>query len=246
MPDNGADFHIYFWYYLLPFLRERSRVGFPTSDTWLNMEYGQGFKKYLNRYFRIMYVVDSSVERWFEDAMVNTVITILERTEDEDTRENNRIKFVRINRRISDIVKDIEDALKIAGSLERGISVEGITVMREVRQGNIDLDDVMKSRFFPYLRPPDEFFEIVNNRNMVPLEKVMDVQRGFTTGANNFFYVEDITYDYSDEELKDLFGLRRGEKERIRVIKDGLGAVHLMEKEYLMPILKSPKGFTQI
>lgn len=244
MPDNSADFHIYFWYYLMPFLKEGSRVGFLTSDTWMNVEYGHGFKKFLNRYFKIKYIIDSSVERWFEDALVNTSITILERTDSEKDRQNNKIKFMRITKKISDIVSTIDDAIGIAENIEKGKEMEGIINVREIEQGSLDFDDVMKSKLFPYLRGPHEFFEITENKNMMPLEKIMNVQFGIKTGANKFFYVTDVTDKYNDEQLKNLFGILKGGKNKTRVIRDGEKVEHLMEREYLFPIIKGPKEFT--
>ena len=245
LPDNKADFHVYFWHYILPFLKEGSRIGFLTSDTWLNVEYGQNLKKFINKYFRIVAVIDSSVERWFEDALVNTVITVLERTDERNARKNNRIKFVRINKKISEVIPDIDSALKVAKNIEKGRSTEDVTIMREVKQGDIDFDDVLKSKFFPYLRGPDEFFQLVNSDKMVPLGEVMDIQRGFTTGVNEFFYVEDVTDEYSPEDLLKVHGLRHGETARLRIVRDGTGQEHIIEKEYLKPILKSPKEFTK-
>ena len=245
MPDKGADFYLYFWYYILPFLKEGSMIGFLTSDTWMNVEYGDGFKKFINKYFKIKYIIDSSVERWFEDALVNTVITVLERTNSRTEREDNEIKFVRINRKISEIIRDLDDAIHIAETIEKDEKVDGINIIRKIRQGSIDFNDTMKGKLFPYLRGPEEFLEIVNNKNMIPINKIMNVNRGFTTGANQFFYVIDVTNEYSDEQLKEFFGLRRGERNKIMVIKDGMGTVHLIEAEYLKPILKGPKEFTQ-
>ncbi|MBX8633810.1 MAG: N-6 DNA methylase [Thermoplasmata archaeon] len=245
IPGNKADFHAYFWHYVLPFLREGSRIGFLTSDTWLNVEYGQNLKKFINKYFRIVAVIDSSVERWFEDALVNTVITVLERTDDKSARKNNRIKFVRINRKIAEVVPDIDSALKAARDIEKGRSTKDITIMREVKQGDIDFDDVLKSKFFPHLRGPDEFFQLVNSDKMVPLKEVMNVQYGIKTGANEFFYVEDVTDEYSPEELQSVHGLRQGETARLRIVRDGTGQEHTIEKEYLRPILKGPKEFTK-
>ncbi len=244
LPDMSADFHVYFWYYLLPFLKEGSMVSFLTSDTWMNVEYGDGFKKFLNRYFKIRYIIDSSVERWFEDALVNTVITVIERTNSREERENSEIKFVRINKRISKIINDLDDAMRIAEAIEKDYPVDGITIVRKVRQADIGFNNVMKSKLFQYLRGPKEFFEITNNKNMIPLDKIMDVKFGIKTGADSFFYVSDITDKYSNDDLKMLFGLRRGEINRIRVIKDGANVTHLIEKKYLFPILKSPKEFT--
>ncbi|MEM3333600.1 MAG: hypothetical protein QW745_05275 [Thermoplasmata archaeon] len=104
-----------------------------------------------------------------------------------EKRKNNKIKFVRIHRKISELIKDLDDALRIAENIENGISNDYIEIMREVRQGDLDFDDVMKSKLFPYLRAPSEFFDFVNSSKMIPLGKIMDVQRGFTTGANEFF-----------------------------------------------------------
>ncbi|MEM4090488.1 MAG: hypothetical protein QXQ46_07065 [Thermoplasmatales archaeon] len=207
-PYSTSDFYIYFFYYILPFLKEGSRVGFFTSDTWLNVEYGEDFKKFLNMYFKIVAIIDSSVERWFEDAEVNTAIIILERYSDKKERENNKIKFVRINKKMSDIVKDINGALKIAKALENRKPNNDLEITREVAQGSINLNNTMKSKFYLYLRGPDEFFELVNNKNMVPLDALMDIKRGFTIGVNEFFYVKDVTDEYKDsEKLKQNFGL---------------------------------------
>ena len=55
-----------------------------------------------------------------------------------------------------------------------------------------------------YLRAPDIFFKILEKGKgkLVPLKQIAEVRRGFTTGANEFFYL-------TEEEIK-----RRGiEKE---------------------------------
>jgi hypothetical protein len=248
IPNNTSDFHAYFWYYILPFLKEGSRVGFLTSDTWLNVNYGDDLKRFINKYFKIVAIIDSSVERYFPDALVNTVITILERTDDKEIIKNNKIKFVRINKKLSQLIdvnsNDVKAAINIAKKIEDGQSTSDVTIIREVRQGDIDFNDTLKSKMFPYLRAPEEFFELVNSKNMIPLNKVMGIQRGFTTGANEFFYVEDVTSSYSEDQLKKRYGLNKGDIKTLRVVKDGTGQEHVIEAKYLKPILKSPKEFT--
>lgn len=244
-PNNTSDFHAYFWYHILPFLKEGSRVGFLTSDTWLNVDYGDDLKRFINKYFKIVAIIDSSVERYFPDALVNTVITILERTSNKNVRENNEIKFVRMDKKIGDLVKNLDDAIRLADCIEKEQNCDGIRIIRKVKQGDLNFKDKMKAKLFPYLRAPDEFFELVNNSNMVPLKEVMDVQRGFTTGANEFFYVEDVSDTYTIDKLKRNWGLTKNDLNKLMVIKDGTGQEHLIEKEYLQPILKSPKEFTK-
>ncbi len=244
-PNNTSDFHAYFWYYILPFLKEGSRVGFLTSDTWLNVDYGDDLKKFINKYFKIIAIIDSSVERYFPDALVNTVITILERTNDKDAIKNNKIKFVRINKKIGELINSVESAQKIAKDIESGQSNEDVQIIREVRQGDLNFNDKLKAKLFPYLRAPNEFFELINNKNMIPLEKVMDIKFGIKTGANEFFYVDDVSDSYPKDKLRRNWGLNKNDLKVIRVIKDGTGQEHLIEKEYLRPILKSPKEFTK-
>jgi len=243
-PDNKADLHAYFWYYMVPFMKEGSRAGFLTSDTWLNTDYGTPLKEFINRYFKIIAIIDSSAERWFEDALVNTVITIIERTDDREAIENNRIRFVRINKMISDLIKDMDDAIKIARNIEGGKDSEGVKIVRTVRQGDMDFSSIMRGKLFQYLRAPNEFFELIDNKNMVALEDIMDIQRGFTTGANAFFYVEDVTDKYDEVQLKEKFGLRIGETKKLRIIRSGDKSEHVIEMKYLRPIIKGPKEYT--
>jgi hypothetical protein len=242
LPSSTSDFHVYFWYYILPFLKEGSRIGFLTSDTWMNVEYGIDFKKFLNNYFKIKVVIDSSVERWFEDALVNTSIMILERCSKKQDRDDNKIKFIRINTKIDDLVPDIKAAIKIKKQILDEMSTDEVDIKRIIRQGNIDFNDVIKSKFYSYLKAPDELFQLT--KNMKPLKEVMDIQRGFTTGANEFFYVADITDSIPPEILKQKYGLRKGELKKIRIIKDGNNVVHLLENKYLQNVVKSPKEFT--
>jgi len=80
---------------------------------------------------------------------------------------------------------------------------------------------------------------------MVPLEEVMTIQRGFTTGANEFFYVDDLSDSYPEDKLKLNWGITQKDLKTLRVIKDGTGQEHLIEKNYLKPVLKGPKEFTK-
>jgi hypothetical protein len=246
-PNNGSDFLAYFYYYLVPFLKEGSRVGFLTSDTWLNVDYGDDLKMFINKYFKIIAVIDSSVERWFEDAEVNTLITVLERTDNKEEIANNKIKFARITDKIENVIKNIDDAIKVAKNIENGKSLLQIEIKRTVRQADIistKTYGTLAMKMYPYLRGTEQFFELINNKNMVPLNELMDIKRGFTTGANAFFYVTDVSEKYSSDELYSKWKLRKGELKKIRIIRSGDKSEHLIEKEYLKPILKGPKEFT--
>ncbi|MBU4399615.1 MAG: hypothetical protein KKE86_09815, partial [Planctomycetes bacterium] len=56
------------------------------------------------RHFRILAVLESAAEPWFEDARVKTCMAILQRCDDEAARMANRVRFVRFSRKLADII----------------------------------------------------------------------------------------------------------------------------------------------
>jgi len=52
---------------------------------------------------RIITIIESKVERWFEDADINTTITIVEKCDNGDKRNENLVKFVQF-KKLEDIV----------------------------------------------------------------------------------------------------------------------------------------------
>ncbi len=112
-----------------------------------------------------------------------------------------------------------------------------------------------------FLRAPDIFFTILKKGKgkLVRLGDIAQVKRGFTTGANEFFYMEDMTDKITDAELEKVENLRglktlKEIKERgLRVIKPskwGASAkdyrLFLVEAEFLKPVIKSPRELKTI
>lgn len=97
-----------------------------------------------------------------------------------------------------------------------------------------------------FLRAPDIFFQLLNigGSAFVPLgdPRVATIKRGVTTGCDAFFFPRDIT----DRALKasgdaagfkDKYGISVRGTDRISVVQAGDGTVHLIEKEYLQPVV---------
>jgi hypothetical protein len=59
--------------------------------------------------FRQVVIIESVDEPWFEDAGVKTAITILERCKDEQRRNENLVRFVRLKRPLAEILGEGED-----------------------------------------------------------------------------------------------------------------------------------------
>jgi len=101
-----------------------------------------------------------------------------------------------------------------------------------------------------YLRAPKIFFKILEKGKgkLIPLKKIADIRRGFTTGADPWFYVSDLAEFIGIKEIKQIaknMGYK-GNIENLRYIQSGDGTRWLVEKEYLHPVVRNPKDYKSI
>ena len=102
---NGrSDLHCYFWPAAARLVRPAGYFGFLTSSSWMDVEYGFALQGWMLSHFRILAIMESAVEPWFEDARVKTCVTILQRCDNARLREDNTVRFVRFSRPLSDII----------------------------------------------------------------------------------------------------------------------------------------------
>lgn len=102
--SGRSDLHCYFWPAAARLLSNDGYFGFLTSSSWLDVEYGFALQEWILRHFRILAIMESAVEPWFEDARVKTAVTILQRSDDEKERMTNPVRFVQFNRKLADII----------------------------------------------------------------------------------------------------------------------------------------------
>ena len=99
-----SDFHCYFWPAAARLLGPAGYFGFLTSSSWMDVEYGFALQGWMLSHFRVLAIMESAVEPWFEDARVKTCVTILQRCDDARLRKDNAVRFVRFSRPLSDII----------------------------------------------------------------------------------------------------------------------------------------------
>ncbi len=102
--SRRADLHCYFWPAACRFLRDGGYFGFLTSSSFLDVEYGFALQGWILENFKLVAVLESLDEPWFEDARVKTCVTILQRCSNADERDGNLVKFVRFFRPIAEIL----------------------------------------------------------------------------------------------------------------------------------------------
>lgn len=102
--SGQADIYTYLFFHTGRFVREGGRMGFITSNSWLDVAYGYELQKYMVNNFKIVAILESRCEPWFEDAAVNTVVTILERCSDQTERDDNIVKFVKVKKKLAELM----------------------------------------------------------------------------------------------------------------------------------------------
>jgi methylase of polypeptide subunit release factors len=107
--SGQSDLHVYFWPVATELLKEHGWFGFLTSSSWLDVRYGFALQRWILQHFRLVAVIESIDEPWFEDARVKTAVTIMQRCDDAQEREKNVVRFVRLLRPLAEILGDRED-----------------------------------------------------------------------------------------------------------------------------------------
>ncbi len=102
--SGRSDLHCYFWPAAASLLKENGYFGFLTSSSWLDVEYGFAMQGWMLQNFKLIAVIESLDEPWFQDARVKTAVTILQRCNDEQARMDNVVKFVRLLRPVKEIL----------------------------------------------------------------------------------------------------------------------------------------------
>ncbi len=251
--SGQADIYTYIFIHTATLLAKNGTIAIITSNSWLDVSYGSVLKEFFLDNFNIKSIIASWAEPWFEDAAVNTVVTILEKGKPN----NEPVKFVKLKQKLSELIPQRD--LKL-DAVRRWQRIDGIVDLVETSQYHRELKkitetissvetDEMRIRLVPqgelkkeleekselakwgkYLRAPDVYFEILEKckDKLVPLKDIASVRFGIKTGINEFFYLEEIK-ENKPSSSKTVW------------CKNGRGWQGEIEKKYLKPVIKSPK-----
>ncbi len=243
--SGNAGIHAYFFVHGTKFLLNDGYFGFIVSNSWMDVDYGKGLQEFFLKKYKIIAILESKVERWFEEADINTCIIILQKCSSKNERGNNLVRFVYIKKPLrhfippaQDIWEKQIDRLNAIDKLKKTILAHNeIYENDELRifpksqkelweEGYDEIkEEYVGAKWGKYLRAQQIFFRIMEKGKgkFVPLKDIANVRRGFTTGANEFFYL-------TEEEIK-----RKGIEKEFWMHKD--------EKGKWVPnyVIKSPR-----
>lgn len=95
--SQKADLYIWFFLQAATLLKPGGRLAFITSNSWLNAAFGKSFCQFLMQQFDLRFLIESTCERWFLDAAVNSVIVILDKKDPSQKKELPPVKVIQFH-----------------------------------------------------------------------------------------------------------------------------------------------------
>jgi len=175
--DARAGIYAYFFTHSAKFLKNGGRMGYITSDTWLDVGFGEGLKRFFLDHFKILAIIWYDV-RAFEKPLVGTCIPIFEKEDaSKKAREENFVKFVRIKNPMP-----TQEIVNVVQTTNSDFEDERIRVVLR-RQRDLQPEE----KWGKYLRAPAVYFKIISNSKITKLVNCAEVKFGIKTGAKEFF-----------------------------------------------------------
>ena len=194
-----SDLYIYFYFHGLSLLNAKGSFCFITSNSWLDVGYGKDLQEFLLKHCHIKQIMDNEARRTFVSADVNTVICLFS-APDEKRRSglDETARFVMFKTPFEGVLdpvifEEVEKANERMSTEEHRIFP--ISQLMLLESGG---DYQTPAKYSgdkwggKYLRAPDIYWTILKKGKdkLVRLGDIAEVRRGFTTGANEFFYLD--------------------------------------------------------
>jgi hypothetical protein len=214
--DKRSDLYLYFYLKGLKLLNPDGVLCYISSNSWLDVGFGRVLQEFLIKRCPIVAIYDNQVKRSFKHADVNTIIALIKAPKERDFDEeikNNEVRFVMFKKPFEEVMFS-----EVFIDLEKDYDLKEFQEGKRRENENYRLHIVNQKDLWEfgkdektgqyignkwggkYLRAPEIYWKILEKGKgkLVKLGDIAEVKRGFTTGANEFFYVEDITDKIED------------------------------------------------
>ncbi|MCI4345569.1 MAG: N-6 DNA methylase, partial [Thermoplasmata archaeon] len=174
--NKQSDVFVYFFLHAFAYLKSGGRLGFITSNKWLEVGYGEELQAFLLGSAKIVCVMEFD-RAVFPDLEVDTSITVVEKETDDSLRARNPVRFLR--------VKEAIPATEILALIQTGFEdVDSERLhFQTVTQASLKV-----GKWNAYLSAPPIFWTIKKKSRTRPLSEVVDeVRYGLKTGCDPYF-----------------------------------------------------------
>lgn len=200
--NRRSGLHTYFLLHGARFLRDGGRFGFVLPNNWLDVGYGKALKRFLLEQFKIIALIESPVERWFTEARVNTCLVILEKCGEPAARRGHQVRFIQLRRPLAQLLSFDSNHRARFSAVETLLTrlLPGQDRTSEAVRVRVVGQDTLRpdEKWGQYWRAPAVYRQArrgAARRGLRPLKQWSTVQRGYTTGANDFFYLDKTTVE---------------------------------------------------
>ncbi len=244
--SGQADIYAYLFFQTARFLKIGGRMGIVTSNAWLDVAYGYELQKFFLKKFKIVAILESRCEPWFEDVAVNTIVTILERCDNARERENHLVKFVKIKQPLKELIP--WDLKTQASNRWRGLD----RLVAEIENAGREYLQIQGTEWRNTLAGlktyENDRFRI---RCLKQAELLAEAERtGKTVKWGKYLRAPEVYFEILDKckdklvPLKKVaevrFGIKTGINEFFYLTEERIKEFGI-EEEFLKPVIKSPK-----
>ncbi|KJU84831.1 N-6 DNA Methylase [Candidatus Magnetobacterium bavaricum] len=248
--SGQADIYAYLFFHAASHLSDNGRMGIVTSNSWLDVAYGYELQRFFLKRFKVVAIVESRCESWFEDAAVNTVFTVLQRCDNDNDRNDNNVKFVKLKKRLKELIH-----WNINYPMDRWGGLDWLThTIERAGSEHYKLNDHrIVNTLKGHVTFENDNFSIRIIRQKELLEDVES--SGKTVKWGQYLRAPGIYFEILQrcadrlvalrEVAEVRFGIKTGINEFFYLDKDKISHWGI-EEEFLLPVIKSPKEAKRI
>ncbi len=254
-----SDYLIYFFYGCFPLLTPNGIHCFITSNSWLDVGYGMDFQEFIVKNMHVELILDNSKVRSFENAEINTVISILRPL--DAYQSDHPAKFLVLHQDYQSLLrqstfKEIISYLyssRIQSLETPTFRIRSIEQKRLLELGTVHgkYEGLKWGNFL--LRAPLIFNKILNldsisndlKSKLIRFEDIFYVKGGIKSGANKFFLLEILpkpTDSGEDSPNRQNIIKLKTQNDTILRVKNGYGYEFDIEAQFTRPLLETPKS----
>lgn len=181
--NEKSDLYAYLPFTFWDILSENGKLGIIVSNSWLGTDWGEKFKKFLTRFYKLDYVLTSSTGRWFQNADVVTNIVILTKREFliDKLPNTEKTKFITISHDFLDDsnyenIREIYQNI-ITNTLDKRFKVEEYSteeILSEPLNWNTLFSDISWIKQI--------------NKKLIFCSTLFEIKRGARRGWDDMFY----------------------------------------------------------
>jgi hypothetical protein len=227
--NERSDYYIYCFYNSLKFLKPNGYLAAITSNAWLGKNYGVQFKKFLLDNFTIEYIFRSNAEHWFKDSKVSTIFITLQKGNSKEPT-----KFITVNSKLVELfgINNLQQFEDFYTEIDNCNNPKNINWKQDTQYSNVynKTDDTVS-------------VSIVEQKHLIN-----SLQENWST----YFIAQNPLAIFESKLINPfplIYDAGRGTRtgwDKMHIISNNENKKLKIEKDFLLPILKTSQELTSI